>query len=88
MAWLDAERATLVALIVHLADHGHHAAAREIGDLRLQAFILLDLADAQVRLGHPDEAEVAVHDVLTVAGQINSRLLERQARRVIPDYAR
>jgi len=63
-------------------------AAREIGDLRLQAFILLDLADAQVRLGHPDEAEVAVHDVLTVAGQINSRLLERQARRVIPDYAR
>ena len=33
LAWLDAERATLITLIIHLADHGHHAASWRLADL-------------------------------------------------------
>lgn len=58
--------------------------ARELGDQRLQAQVLLDLADTHVRLCLLDEAEMEVADVLGVARQINSRLLERQAERVLP----
>lgn len=49
LAWLDLERDNLVALIVHLAERGHHAAAWGLADLINGYFMLrLNLVDWQV----------------------------------------
>ncbi|HEV3173654.1 MAG TPA: BTAD domain-containing putative transcriptional regulator [Actinocrinis sp.] len=66
--------------------HEHHASAllltEHVGAPRHRAQILRDLVDSHARLGEPDDARLRLNEMLALARELGSRLIERQAQRL------
>jgi len=80
--------ATIHARLSHpqaALDHHRQALdlARRTDDHRLQAQVLLDQAATHARLDQPHRALAELDDVIALARRIGSRLLERQAQRIL-----